>query len=60
MSYEILLTDRGLKIIHLIDRNWLNTPTLIAIGKCIEDAVVRENSGADDSYFYDMLLSKEV
>ena len=92
MSYEIFLTDRCLKIIHLIDRNlnsltgwgiqfddgkeaivcisegewiqcngdWLNATTLIAIGQCIENAVLRKNSRTADSYFYDMMLSEEV
>lgn len=36
---------------------WLDRITLLAIGNCIVNRMVKKNSGITDSYFYEMLIN---
>jgi hypothetical protein len=89
MSYEILITAEGLRIIHITtinfnsrkgwriefddgkeavlyngndewvqyDEPWLDKPTLMAIGHCIDGSTVKKSAAITDSYFYDILVN---
>jgi hypothetical protein len=36
---------------------WLDKPTLMAIGHCIDDSMVKKDAGITESYFYDILVN---
>lgn len=37
--------------------NWLDKPTLVAIGNSIDSRIIVKTSGIPDSFFYDMLVN---
>jgi len=39
------------------DEPWLDRPTIMAIGVCIDCSLEKRKSGLEDSYFYDMLIN---
>jgi hypothetical protein len=39
------------------DEQWLDGITLLTIGNCIANSLVKKNSGMADCYFYDMLVN---
>ena len=37
--------------------DWLDEPTLTAVGKCIDNRHIQKSPGVPDSFFYDILVN---
>ena len=89
MSYEILMTEEGLSILHITEatfnsfegwriefhdgkeamlyksreqwmqyqEDWLDEPTMAAVGKCIDNRRIKKSPDLSDSFFYDLLVN---